>query len=148
MKQLVANVFSLRWVHFALPIQFVLTLAFVLTFFFDSQYFGLKNGPPVFQKKVLVFQKTLFKVNILKTFKIPSDCHIKTCLSLKRRAILKIPSIDFQRSTRSSYWLQNKTSARKRFSVLRQKPLTFCRKTCVLQKSIHPFSVYQMRHLV
>ena len=42
-----------------------------------------------FLKKALVFQKICFKV--LKTFKISSDCHMKTCRSLKRRAILKIP---------------------------------------------------------
>ena len=29
-------------------------------------------------------------------FKIPCDCHIKTCLSLKRRAILKMPTIVFR----------------------------------------------------
>ena len=41
----------------------------------------------------LVFQKTCFKV--LKTFKVPIDCHVKTCRSYKRRAILKIPSTVF-----------------------------------------------------
>ena len=33
-----------------------------------------------------------FKVKILKTLKISGGCHIKTCRSLTRRAILKIPS--------------------------------------------------------
>ena len=36
-----------------------------------------------------------FKVKVLKTFKISTDYHIKTCLSLKRRAILKIPGTVF-----------------------------------------------------
>ena len=38
------------------------------------------------------FQKICFKVQVLKPFKISTDFHIKTCWSLKRRAILKIPS--------------------------------------------------------
>ena len=45
-----------------------------------------------FLKKVFVFQKIYFKVKVLKTFKISTDCHIKTCQFLERRAILKIPS--------------------------------------------------------
>ena len=48
-----------------------------------------------FLKKVFVLQKICFKVKVLKKFKISTDCHIKTCLSLKRRAILKIPSTVF-----------------------------------------------------
>ena len=46
-------------------------------------------------EKTFVFQKICFKVRILKTFKIFSDCHIKTWRSLKRMAILKIHSIVF-----------------------------------------------------
>ena len=45
-----------------------------------------------FFKKVFVFQKICFKVKVLKMLKISTDCQIKTCQSLKRRAILKIPS--------------------------------------------------------
>ena len=48
-----------------------------------------------FLKKVFVFQKICFKVKVLKTFETFIDCHIKTCRSLKRRAILKIPSTVF-----------------------------------------------------
>ena len=33
--------------------------------------------------------------NGLKTFKIFSGCHIKTCQSLKQSAIVKVPSNDF-----------------------------------------------------
>ena len=40
-----------------------------------------------FSKKVLVFQKTSLKLNVMKTFKISSDCHVKTYRSLKRRVI-------------------------------------------------------------
>ena len=35
------------------------------------------------KKKVLVFQKTCFKVEVLKTLKISNDCHIKICQSHK-----------------------------------------------------------------
>ena len=45
-----------------------------------------------FLKKASVFQKICFKVKVLKMVNISTDCHIKTCRSLKRRAILKIPS--------------------------------------------------------
>ena len=45
-----------------------------------------------FLKKFLVFQKICLKVKVLETFKIFSDCHIKTCQPFKLRAILKIPS--------------------------------------------------------
>ena len=45
-----------------------------------------------FFKKNIVFQKTCFKVKVLKTFKISSDCHLKICWSLERWTILKIPS--------------------------------------------------------
>ena len=45
-----------------------------------------------FLKKIFLFQKICFKVKVLKTFESITDCHIKTCRSLKRRAVLKIPS--------------------------------------------------------
>ena len=86
---------------------------------FQCKYFQLKNGTPVFFKKVFVFQKICFKVNpveahdvvsydvstlkrrrvstgkVLKTFKISTGCLIKTYRSLKRRAILKSRSTVF-----------------------------------------------------
>ena len=43
-----------------------------------------------FLKKAFVFQKICFKVEVLKTFETFTDCHMKTCRSLKQRAILKI----------------------------------------------------------
>ena len=48
-----------------------------------------------FSKKVFVFQRIFSKVKVLKTFKIFTDCYIKTRRSLKRMAILKIPSTVF-----------------------------------------------------
>ena len=51
-----------------------------------------------FLKRICVFQKNCFKVEVLKRFKISNDCHIKTCRSLKRRAILKNPSTTIRRT--------------------------------------------------
>ena len=62
---------------------------------FQSDYFQLKNGTPVFCKGFCVFQKICFKVKVPKTFKISSHYHIKTCRLLKWRAVLKIPSTFF-----------------------------------------------------
>ena len=47
-----------------------------------------------FSKIVFVLQKTSFKVETLKTFKIFSDCHIKH-VDLVNGWVLKIPSIVF-----------------------------------------------------
>ena len=55
-----------------------------------------KKWYPSFLKKVFVFQKICFKVKVLKTIKIFTNCRIKTCQSIKRRAILKIPSTFFR----------------------------------------------------
>ena len=44
-----------------------------------------------FLKKGFIFEKIDFKVKLLTTLKISTDCHIKTCWSLKRRGIFKIP---------------------------------------------------------
>ena len=46
-----------------------------------------------FLKKI--FRKICVTFKVLKTFKIFTDSHIKICQSLKRRAILKIPSTVF-----------------------------------------------------
>ena len=37
-----------------------------------------------FLRKAFVFQKVCFEIKALKTFKISTDCHIKTCRSPKR----------------------------------------------------------------
>ena len=71
--------------------------------------------------KVFIFQKIYFKVTVLKTFKVFTDCHIKTCRSLKRGSILKIPIIIVQKSLCSFCWLYIETSKKKHFPVLRQK---------------------------
>ena len=80
---------------FVLIILFVLTLTFDMALLYGNDVFSIlalstKKRYSSFLKKVFVFQKMCFKVKVLKTFKISTGCHIKTCRSLKRRAILKI----------------------------------------------------------
>ena len=58
--------------------------------YFQSYYFELKKHYSSFFKKVFIFQEIYFQVKVLKTFKIFSDSHMKTCRSLVRRAIMKI----------------------------------------------------------
>ena len=48
-----------------------------------------------FLKEVFFFQKICFEVKVLKTSETFTDCQIKTCPSLKQRAILKILSTVF-----------------------------------------------------
>ena len=51
-----------------------------------------KKRYSIFREK---FSLIFFKVKVLKTVKTFTDCHIKTCGSLKRRVNLKIPSTVF-----------------------------------------------------
>ena len=62
---------------------------------FSILVFSTKKRYSSFLKKVFVFQKICFKVEVLKMFKISTDCYIKTCQSLKRNAILKVPSTEY-----------------------------------------------------
>ena len=99
-KQLLAKLRSLWQIHFILTILFVLILASDMPVLYRNYDFSIlahstKKRYSTFSKKVFVFQKICFKVKVLKTFETFTDCHIKTCRSLKRRAILKIPSTVF-----------------------------------------------------
>ena len=72
-----------------------------------------------FFEKDFGFSEISLKSKVLKTFKIYSSCHIKTCQSFRRSDILKIPSTLFLEEPK----LYNETSKSKRmFPVLRQKP--------------------------
>ena len=89
---------------------------------FQSWYYQLKNGN---QDKVL------------KTFKTSSDCHIKICQSLKRKAIFKIHSTIFRRTYVLSVG----------FKI---KPLRKTNSHCAVklaERSNRSFSVYLMNHL-
>ena len=88
---------------FVLTTLFILTLTSDMTVFYGNDAFFIlvlstKKCFSSFLKKVFVFQKIYFRVKVLKTFKIPIDCHIKTCLSLKMRAIRKISSTVFRQT--------------------------------------------------
>ena len=70
--------------------------------------FSTFNSKAVLQffEKVFVFQKKNgLKVKVLKICKISSDCHIKTCLSLRLRAILIISAAVFYKKLCSFSWL-------------------------------------------
>ena len=79
---------------------FVLTLASVRAVLNGNDVFSIlvvstKKRHSSLLKNVFVFKKICVKVKVLKTFETFTDCHIKTCRSLKRRAILKMPSSAF-----------------------------------------------------
>ena len=46
---------------------------------FSTLVVSTKKKYSSFSKKVFVFQKICFKVEVLKTFETFSECHIKTC---------------------------------------------------------------------
>ena len=89
-------------VHFVLTILFALTLDSEITVIngddaFSILIFSTQKRYSDFFKKVFGL-KVCFKTKVLKIFKVSSDCHIKTCQSFKRSAILKIPKIIFRRT--------------------------------------------------
>ena len=123
---------------YSIVLCFVLTTLFVLTLASDRavlyanvafSILALSTKKPYssFFKKVSVSQKICFKVEVLKTFKISSDCCTKTYRFLKRKANLKIPSTVSQKNLPVCF--KNETSKKKLFLVLRQK-LKFWSKTC------------------
>ena len=101
-------------VHFVVAIIFVLTLASDRAVLKENDVFSIlvvstKKLYSSFLKKVFVFQKICCIVKVLKTFETFSDCHIKTCQSLKRRVILKITSTVFRRTHAPSVRFEMKT---------------------------------------
>ena len=76
----------------------VLTLAFHRAVFYENITFSiivLSTKRQYSSFLFFVFQKTFFKVKVLKSFKVSTDCQIKKCRSLKQRAVLKVPFIFF-----------------------------------------------------
>ena len=95
-----AQLHSLWYVSFVVGILFVLTLTSDRAVLNENNMLSIlvvstKKQHCSFFKKVFAFQNICFKVKVLKTYETFTDCHIKTCRSLKRRAILKIPSAIF-----------------------------------------------------
>ena len=95
-----------------------------------------KKQYPSFLKKVFVFQKSCFKVKVLKTFETFTDCRIKTRQSLKRGAILKIPSTVFRRTYALSVGFTIK-ALRKSVFERRQKPTQGLPKKLLKEATIH-----------
>ena len=77
------------------PSIFVLTLASERPVLYRNVAFS--NLVLSIKKRYSSFMKTGFCFSEI-CFKISSNCHTKTCRSLKRRAISKIPSTVFRRS--------------------------------------------------
>ena len=71
-----------------------------------------------------------FKVEVLKTFKISTNCHIKICCSLKWRAIFIIPSTVFRRTYALSVGFKMKTLRKSLFQGSYKNQPKFCYKTC------------------
>ena len=86
------------------------------------QCFQLKIRTPVFWERFSFSRKSVSKLKYLKIFKISTDHHIKTCRSLRQKAVLKISSTVFKKELCSFCWLWNQTSKKKCFPVLRQIP--------------------------
>ena len=104
-----------RWyIKLVVTIQFVLALAPDRAVFDGNDVFSIlvvstKKRYSKFSKKVFVFQKICFKVKVSKTLDTFTGCHIKTCRSLKRRSILKIPSTVFRKAYALSVGFKMKT---------------------------------------
>ena len=97
----------------------------------------LKNGDPFFFSKVFVFQRIYFKVKEMKTFKISTNYHIRTCRSLKRRAIGKIPSTVFRRTYVVSVGLKMKPLRKRVFQCNTKNNPNFAVK--LAERSSHSF---------
>ena len=91
-----------------------------------------------FLKNVFVSRKFVLKLKYWKR----SKCPLRTCRSLKRSAILKIPSIVFQKNLCSLCWLYNETFDRKRFPMLRQKPTQISPCNLLKGSSIHFYCLF------
>ena len=117
-------------------------------FFMEMMPFQLKNGTSVFCKRVFVFQKICFKVKLLKTFKIFTDCHRN--LNFSQKFILKIPRTFFQQKQvlllALSVGFKIKPLGKSVFQCSDKNQPKFCRRTCWKEQPII-FTVYLMNHI-
>ena len=93
--------------------------------FYENDAFSIlvrstKKRYPSFLNKVVVLYKICFKVKVLKMLKIFTDRHIKTPIS-QTEGYFENPWYRFLKNLCSFCWLENETSKKKRFPVLRQK---------------------------
>ena len=96
-NQIFRNIYKTSFLLISLyiPILSVLTLALDIVVLYGNVAFFIavlstKKRYSSFPLKVFIFQKTCFKVKLMKTFKISNSCHLKICQSLKWRAISEI----------------------------------------------------------
>ena len=82
--------------HFTLPILFLLTLASDRTVLYENV------AVSILILSIQFFEKGYEKV--MKKLKNSSDCHTKTCRSLKRRVILKIANAIIKKNLCSFCW--------------------------------------------
>ena len=113
---------------------------------FSILMLSTKNQNSSFLKKFFVFQKICFKVKVLKAFKIFSDCHIKTCRSLQRRAFWKSPVTLFRRTYILSVGFKIKPLRRSVFQCQDKNQPKFCRKICWKEQPFI-FTVYLTNHI-
>ena len=73
-------------------------------------------------KSCCFFQKISLRVKELKKFKVSSDSHIKTCQSLRGKAILKMPSTVFRRTYMLFLLALRWNLQGKGFSCIKTKP--------------------------
>ena len=114
---------------------------------FQSKYFQVNNGTPVFLKMVFVFQKICFKVEVLKMCKISSDyCPIKTPIS-QTEGYFENPKYRFLEKLKTFLLALTWNLEDKAFSCAMTKTNSdFVVK--VLERNNHSFSVYLTNHLV
>ena len=96
-----------------------------------------------FLKMVFTFQKIYFKVKVLKTFKISTDCHIKTCRSVKGRQFWKFPVPFFRRTYALSVGFKTKPQ-RKMVSQCEDRTNNFAAK--LAERSNHSFLLFDESH--
>ena len=89
-----------------------------------------------------IFQKTLFKVKALKTFRIFSDYHMKICQSLKQKTVLKVHIYVLPRNYVLSAGFKMEPLWESAFRCLNKNQLTFCSKIFFCSKINCLFFVY------
>ena len=101
--------------------------------------FFYRTSPSGYFWKVFVFQKIFFKVEVLKTFKISTYCHMKTWKTYANLANVGLFLKSLKPFFRRIYTLF--------FPVLKDKNQPkLCRKTCWKEQSFI-FIVYLMNHI-
>ena len=99
-----------------------------------------------FLKKTFVFYKICLNVKVLKTFKIFTDCHIKTCRCLKWRAFRKSLVPLFRRTYSLSVGFSMKPLRKIACQCSEKNQPKCCHKTCWKEQAFI-FTIYLMNHI-